>query len=60
MQYRLIARGGAYDPHAQWQPAKTGVTATLLRIIEEEARAAGAEVEWVDVSKLSVRPASGA
>ena len=40
-------------------PRKTGVTATLLRIIEEEARAAGADVEWIDVSKLNVRPCIG-
>ncbi len=40
-------------------PRKTGVTATLLKIIADEARSAGAEVEWVDVNKLSIRPCIG-
>ena len=40
-------------------PRKTGVTTTLLKIIADEARAAGAEVEWVDVNGLSVRPCIG-
>ena len=40
-------------------PRKTGVTATLLKIIADEARSVGAEVEWVDVSKLSIRPCIG-
>jgi NAD(P)H-dependent FMN reductase len=40
-------------------PRKNGVTATLLSIIAEEARSAGAEVEWVDVNKLSIRPCIG-
>jgi NAD(P)H-dependent FMN reductase len=40
-------------------PRKTGVTATLLKIIADEARSAGAEVEWVDVSRLSIRPCIG-
>ncbi len=40
-------------------PRKTGVTSTILRIIAEEARSAGAEVEWVDVNNLSIRPCIG-
>jgi NAD(P)H-dependent FMN reductase len=40
-------------------PRKTGVTATLLGIIADEARGAGAEVEWVDAHKLSIRPCIG-
>ena len=40
-------------------PRKHGVTATLLRIIADEARAAGAEVEWVDVASLSIKPCIG-
>ncbi len=40
-------------------PRKHGVTATLLRIMADEARAAGAEVEWIDVSNLSIRPCIG-
>ena len=40
-------------------PRKHGVTATLLRIIADEARSAGAEVEWVDVNDLSIRPCIG-
>jgi NAD(P)H-dependent FMN reductase len=40
-------------------PRKNGVTTTLLNIIAGEARSAGAEVEWVDVSKLSIRPCIG-
>lgn len=40
-------------------PRKTGVTATLLKIIADEARSVGAEVEWVDVSKLCIRPCIG-
>jgi len=40
-------------------PRKTGVTTTLLKIVEDGARAAGAEVEWVDVNKLSIRPCIG-
>ena len=40
-------------------PRKTGVTATLLKVIADEARSVGAEVEWVDVSKLSIRPCIG-
>ncbi len=40
-------------------PRKNGVTSTLLRIIAEEARSAGAEVEWVDVNKLSIKPCIG-
>lgn len=40
-------------------PRKTGVTATLLAMIAEEARAAGADVEWVDVNGLSLRPCIG-
>ncbi len=40
-------------------PRKNGVTSTLLRIIAEEARSADAEVEWVDVKNLSIRPCIG-
>jgi len=40
-------------------PRKHGVTTTLLRIIAEEARSAGAEVEWVDVNDLSIKPCIG-
>jgi NAD(P)H-dependent FMN reductase len=40
-------------------PRKHGVTATLLKIMADEARAAGAEVEWVDVSNLSIRACIG-
>jgi multimeric flavodoxin WrbA len=40
-------------------PRKNGVTSTLLKIIAEEARAVGAEVEWVDVNKLSIKPCIG-
>jgi len=40
-------------------PRKKGVTASLLKIIFDEARAAGVEVEWVDVCNLSIRPCIG-
>ncbi|MGE5809566.1 MAG: flavodoxin family protein [Nitrospirota bacterium] len=40
-------------------PRKSGVTATVLRIIAEEARAAGAPVEWVDVNDLKIRACIG-
>ncbi len=40
-------------------PRKNGITSTLLKIIAEEARSAGAEVEWVDVNNLSIRPCIG-
>jgi len=40
-------------------PRKTGVTATILKIIADEARSAGADVEWVDVNNLSIRPCIG-
>ncbi len=40
-------------------PRKHGVTTTLLRIIADEARSAGAEVEWIDVNNLSIRPCIG-
>lgn len=40
-------------------PRKKGVTTTILKIIAEEARSAGAEVEWVDVNDLSMRPCIG-
>src|SRR5512135_952449 len=40
-------------------PRKHGVTSSILRIIADEARAAGAEVEWVDVNSLSIRPCIG-
>ncbi len=40
-------------------PRKKGVTSTLLKIMADEARAAGVEVEWVDVNDLSIRPCIG-
>jgi NAD(P)H-dependent FMN reductase len=40
-------------------PRKTGITTTLLKIMAEEARAAGADVEWVDVQSLSIKPCIG-
>lgn len=40
-------------------PRKNGVTASILRTIAEEARSAGAEVEWVDVNALSIKPCIG-
>jgi NAD(P)H-dependent FMN reductase len=40
-------------------PRKNGVTTSLLHIIADEARFAGAEVEWVDVFKLSIKPCIG-
>ncbi len=40
-------------------PRKHGVTTSLLRIIADEARAAGAEAEWVDVSNLFIKPCIG-
>jgi NAD(P)H-dependent FMN reductase len=40
-------------------PRKKGVTTTILKIIADEARSAGAEVEWVDVHDLSIRPCIG-
>jgi NAD(P)H-dependent FMN reductase len=40
-------------------PRKAGVTSSLLGIIAEEARSAGAGMEWVDVNGLSVRPCIG-
>jgi len=40
-------------------PRKKGVTSTILKIIADEARTAGAEVEWVDANDLSIRPGIG-
>ena len=40
-------------------PRKKGVTTTILKIIADEARSAGAEVEWIDVNDLSLRPCIG-
>src|SRR5512135_924534 len=40
-------------------PRKNGVTTSLLKIIADEARSAGVEVEWVDVNDLSIRPCIG-
>ncbi len=37
-------------------PRKTPVTTTLLKIMAEEARAVGAEVEGIDVQNLSIEP----
>ncbi len=40
-------------------PRKNGVTSSLLKIVADEARSAGAEVEWVDVNNLTIRPCIG-
>jgi NAD(P)H-dependent FMN reductase len=40
-------------------PRKNGATSSILRAITDEARSAGAEVEWVDVNALSIRPCIG-
>jgi NAD(P)H-dependent FMN reductase len=40
-------------------PRKNGITSSLLKIIANEARSGGAEVEWVDVNDLSIRPCIG-
>ena len=40
-------------------PRKNGVTSSILKIIADEARSAGGEVEWVDVNSLSIRPCIG-
>ena len=40
-------------------PRKNGVTMTILKIIADEARSVGGEVEWVDVNALSIRPCIG-
>jgi len=40
-------------------PRKNGVTSSILKIIADEARSAGSEVEWVDVNSLSIRPCIG-
>ncbi|MGE5808071.1 MAG: flavodoxin family protein [Nitrospirota bacterium] len=40
-------------------PRKKGVTSSLLKIMADEARARGADVEWVDVNDLSIRPCIG-
>ncbi len=40
-------------------PRKKGVTTTILKIVADEARSAGAEVDWVDVNDLSIRPCIG-
>ncbi len=40
-------------------PHKQGVTSSILRIMADEARSAGADVEWVDVHGLSIRPCIG-
>ncbi len=40
-------------------PRKNGVTSSILKIIADEARSAGSEVEWVDVNALSIRPCIG-
>ncbi len=40
-------------------PRKAGVTSSILKIIADEARSAGAELEWVDVNNLSIRPCIG-
>lgn len=40
-------------------PRKNGITSSLLKTIAEEAHSAGAEVEWVDVNNLSIRPCIG-
>ena len=40
-------------------PRKNGVTSSILKIVADEARSAGVEVEWVDVNSLSIRPCIG-
>jgi NAD(P)H-dependent FMN reductase len=40
-------------------PRKAGVTSSILKIIADEARSAGAELKWVDVNNLSIRPCIG-
>ena len=40
-------------------PRKHGVTSSLLKAAADEARSAGAEVEWVDVNALSIKPCIG-
>ncbi len=40
-------------------PRKNGVTTSLLNIIAGKARSVGADVEWVDVNKLSIKPCIG-
>ncbi len=40
-------------------PRKNGVTSSILKIIADEARSVGGEVEWVDVNALSIRPCIG-
>jgi NAD(P)H-dependent FMN reductase len=40
-------------------PRKNGATSSILKIIADEARSAGREVEWVDVNSLSVKPCMG-
>ena len=40
-------------------PRKNGVTSSILKIVADEARSAGSEVEWVDVNSLSIRPCIG-
>src|SRR5512144_2764945 len=40
-------------------PRKNGITSSLLKIITDEARFGGAEVEWIDVNNLSIRPCIG-
>jgi multimeric flavodoxin WrbA len=36
-------------------PRKNGVTSSILKIVADETRTAGIEVEWVDVYSLSIR-----
>ncbi len=40
-------------------PRRNGVTSSILKIIADEARSAGGEVEWVDVNALSIKPCIG-
>ncbi len=40
-------------------PRKNGVTSSILKIVADEARSAGSEVEWVDVNALSIRACIG-
>ncbi|HET6363918.1 MAG TPA: flavodoxin family protein [Nitrospirota bacterium] len=40
-------------------PRKNGVTSSILKIVADEARSAGVDVEWVDVNSLSIRPCIG-
>ena len=40
-------------------PRRSGVTATVLKMIADEARSNGATLEWVDVNTLNIKPCIG-